>query len=173
MDDLIWNDPCTFWRWKNSVAFLYSLHRTIHQYAIILEIQAKMKKKLIFVTYYNHENWKKGSIRVKSRDPQKERLGPLPNVHTKFQLTNCNLEVSYARNKLKKWKNSTKKPLLRGCSVAHPREGLRRLIAPPLEGGKLKVLLHLHRIQYPNHWNTPLSRWNLKIWNSTSKKCIF
>ena len=56
----------------------------------------------MFVTYYNRENWKKGSMGVKRRDPQKAPLGPLLNVHTQFQLTDPNLEVSYARSKLKK-----------------------------------------------------------------------
>ena len=32
--------------------------------------------------YGNSVQWKKGSIVVKSRDPQKAHLGPLPNVHT-------------------------------------------------------------------------------------------
>ena len=37
-----------------------------------------------------------------SWDPQKAHLGSLLNVHTQFQLTSPNLEVRYARNKLKK-----------------------------------------------------------------------
>ena len=34
----------------------------------------------------------KGSIGIKSRDPQKAYLGLLLNVHTQFQLTTSNLE---------------------------------------------------------------------------------
>ena len=54
-------------------------------------------------------------MKSKSRDPQKANLGHLLNIHTEFQLTSSNLEVSYARNKLKKLENPTKTPRLLGC----------------------------------------------------------
>ena len=38
---------------------------------------------------------------LKSQDPQKARLEPLPSVHT-WSATFLNFEESYAKNKLKK-----------------------------------------------------------------------
>ena len=66
---------------------------------IVSDTTMKIERDVFFLIPIVGEKDSRG---VKSRDLQKAHLGPLLNVHTQFRLPSSNLEVSYAKNKLKK-----------------------------------------------------------------------